>query len=410
MSDPVLLSRLASVDGQALLAQLPPYRESEVVGLTTRLRSAGHDPELVAAALTQSRLRARAADRFGAEAGRMLFTDAGLQQCTRPVVAAARAARFAAAGVRAVADLGCGLGADTMAFAKAGLRVLAVDRDPATVVAARHNLAPWRAARVVQANVTDPGVDLTGVDGAFLDPARRTPDGRRVLDPRQAQPPLSFVEDLAGRLPAVAAKVAPGIPHDLIPAAASAQWVSVDGDVVEAGLWFGSVRSAANRQALVLQSVASGALPDGPVALLEGPAPPAPPVDQPGQFLLEPDGAVIRAGLVSLVVDQAGGWLVDPTIAYVSTDTDPHPGVLRFASAYRVLDVFGFGLKPLRAYLRERGVGVLTIKKRGTAVEPEALRRQLKLRGDASATILLTRVRGRQSVLVVEPMPAGSAP
>ena len=40
-----------------------------------------------------------------------------------------------------------------------------------------------------------------------------------------------------------------------------------------------------------------------------------------------------------------------------------------------------FQLKALRAYLRDRDVGALTIKKRGTAVEPEQLRRQLRLTG-----------------------------
>lgn len=396
MSDADLLTHLSTGPGADLLAGLPPYDQARVASLSERLRREGHDPALVAAALTQSRLRARAEARFGAHAARMLFTDAGLQQCTRPVVAAGHAARFVAAGAGHLADLGCGLGTDSMAFARAGLRVLAADRDPAAVVAARHNLAPWPRARVVETDVTDPGLDLAGVDAAYLDPARRTPDGRRVLDPRQAQPPLAFVEELSTRLPAVAVKVAPGIAHELVPGSASAQWVSVDGEVVEAGLWFGTVRPQAQRQALVLRG--------GGRTLLEGPAPTDPPVAAPGAFLLEPDGAVIRAGLVTLVAAQAGGWLLDPTIAYVSTDTPPDAGTLRVADGYRVLDVFGFGLKPLRTYLRARDVGVLTIKKRGTAVEPEMLRRRLRLRGAASATVVLTRVGGRQSILVVEPL------
>ena len=391
-----LLTRLSAGEGARLLAGLPPYDPDQVVPLTGRLRDAGHSADLVAAALTQSRLRARAAGRFGDEAHRMLFTDAGLQQTTRPVVAAGHAARFVAAGATRIADLGCGLGADSMAFAAAGLGVLAVDLDPVTVVAARHNLAGWPHARVLEADVTAPGLDLTGVDAAFLDPARRTAQGRRVLDPRQAQPPLSFIEELATRLPAVAAKVAPGIPHDLIPSAAGAQWVSVDGDVVEAGLWFGTVRGPADRQALVLRGDER--------TLLDGPAPDSPPVAGPGEYLLEPDGAVIRAGLVSLVAELAGGWLLDPTIAYVSTDAVPSGTAAAVSTGYRVLDVLPFGLKPLRAYLRARDVGPLTVKRRGTAVEPETLRRQLKLRGTRPATIVLTRVAGRQSVLVVEPL------
>jgi hypothetical protein len=119
-----------------------------------------------------------------------------------------------------------------------------------------------------------------------------------------------------------------------------------------------------------------------------------------GGYLYEPDGAVIRAGLVGEVAAQVRGRLVDSSIAYVTSDAlVPLPS----ATAYRVLDVLPFGLKRLRTYLRERDVGKLTIKKRGTAVVPEQLRRQLDLRGSATGTIILTRVAGSQQVLVVEP-------
>ena len=132
-----------------------------------------------------------------------------------------------------------------------------------------------------------------------------------------------------------------------------------------------------------------------------------------GQYLYEPDGAVIRAGLVAHAARGLGGRLLDRTIAYVTTDS-PAPldatGLADgLARGYRVLDTMPFGLKRLRSYLRERGVGRLTIKKRGTAVTPEQLRRQLALTGDATATIVLTRVGGSQQVLVVEPLSAPPA-
>ena len=93
--------------------------------------------------------------------------------------------------------------------------------------------------------------------------------------------------------------------------------------------------------------------------------------------------------------------LLSPDIAYLTGDRlVPTP----FATAYRVLDHFPFALKPLRAYLRARDVGAVTIKKRGTAVEPEQLRRQLALKGSRPATIVLTRIADRHSVLVVEPV------
>ncbi len=193
----------------------------------------------------------------------------------------------------------------------------------------------------------------------------------------------------------------PGIPHSALPADAETQWVSVDGDVVEAGLWFGPLRTdpdpghpgGSGRSALVLRGREAHVVHDAGLGHAEsGPV---------GAYLYEPDGAVIRAGLVDQVAADVVGRLVDPTIAYVTSDA-LHPTPL--ATAYRVLDVLPFGLKRLRTYLRERGVGRLTIKKRGTAVVPEQLRKQLDLRGAVEATIVLTRVGGTQQVLVVDPV------
>lgn len=236
---------------------------------------------------------------------------------------------------------------------------------------------------------------LDGVDLAYIDPARRTAQGRRVLDPRQAEPPLSFVLDLADRLPGVVAKVAPGIDHALVPPRAHARWVSVDGDVVEAGLWFGTVAPAGRVGATVITAGTVTEIDDTDPRSAE-----RPPVGGLDEYLFEPDGAVIRAGLVGAVAVAVDGHLIDDTIAYVTSDRASCPATAR---VYRVLDSFGFGLKPLRAYLRARDVGVLTIKKRGTAVQPEALRRQLRLQGSQTAMIVLTRLAGRQSVIVVEP-------
>ena len=93
------------------------------------------------------------------------------------------------------------------------------------------------------------------------------------------------------------------------------------------------------------------------------------------------------------------GRLVDPTIAYVTADA-PVPSA--FGRWYEVLAVMPFSLKRLREALR--GVGTVAIKKRGTAVEPETLRKQLKLSGSGSATVVLTRVAGAQTALLVNPL------
>ena len=398
------ISALLTSEGWALLESLPAYDEADAMGLGERLREAGHPSSLVAAALTQARLRAAGRAKFGPFADGMLFTPAGLEQATRFSVAARHAQRYASAGVQRVADLGCGIGADSMALATFDREVLAVDRDELTAAVATMNLRHWPEAVVRCEDATT--TDLTGFGGVFVDPARRNETGRRLLDPRHGSPPLEFVLDLARRLPAVGMKTAPGIPHHLVPEGAEAQWVSVGGDVVEAALWFGLLaRDGVRRAALVLPpdgvpDSADGVETADPVEVTDA-GMPDPEVGPVGGVLYEPDGAVIRAGLVGQVAAAVGGTLVDPTIAYV---TSQRVVLTPLARAYVVHDVVPFQLKTLRALLRDRGVGRLTIKKRGTAVEPERLRRQLRLEGDAEATIVLTRVAGRQSVLLVEPV------
>jgi hypothetical protein len=417
--DPSSLAKLLSPEGWALVNALPPYDEDRAMALATRLRAEGVDPDLAAAALTQSRLRAKARAKLGAFADGMLFTPDGVEQATRLVVAALHARRYLAAGVTKVADLTSGIGADALAFAGVGLQVLATDVDEATAALATVNLRAFPEAEVRHADGLSLDLHAEGVDGVYADPARRTRGGKRIFDPAAYAPPLDAVWALRAQVPALGIKVGPGVPHAGLPADAETQWVSVDGDVVEAGLWFGPLAPAGpGRSALVLRSTAGTGQGDGATApgtvgrtLRTGPddVDLVPDVGAVGGYLYEPDGAVVRAGLVAHAAAELGGRLVDRTIAYVTTDSPadaPRPGEAALATGYRVLDVMPFNLKKLKAYLRERGVGRLTVKKRGTAVTPEQLRAQLALSGDAAATVVLTRVDGRQHVLVVEPLGA----
>jgi SAM-dependent methyltransferase len=383
------LRHLQTPAGSALLARVMPYDGSRALALGESLRREGVAPDLVAAALTQARLRARARPRLGPDADRMWFTPAGLEQSTRPEVAARHARRYAGAGVSRVADLCCGIGADLVALAGVADHVLGVDRDPLTAEVARSNAEALGVADRVHVVCADAETaDLAGVSGVFVDPARRGPRGR-ALDPQAWSPPFAFVLELAGRVPATGAKLAPGIRHELLPRDAEAEWVSVDGDVVECALWCGPLTSGVRRRATVLPS-GQAVTGDGSRRADAGPV---------GRYLVEPDGAVIRAGLVAELADAGSGRLLDPTIAYLTTDVVPATAL---GTAYEITDVLPFGVKRLRELLRSRGVGTVTVKKRGTAVTPEQLRAQLRLRGEGEATLVLTRVAGQQTVLVVE--------
>ena len=365
------LRALLSLEGLRLLDSLPEWHSgTDVVRTVADLRKAGHPAELVTAVLAQARLRSRARAKFGDFADRMLFTEAGLEQATRLPVAARHAGRFQQAGLRWIADLGCGIGADAMALAA-------------------YNLAPWSNARVEHGIAED--TDLSGVDGVFLDPARR--DGaRRLADPADWSPSLTFGFDLARRLP-VGMKLGPGIDRDLIPADAEAQWISVDREVVEVGLWFGPLaRDGVRRAALVIGS-------HGAAELTAAADSPDVPVGDLGHYLYEPDGAVIRARLIGDLARSLSGRMIAPSIAYVTSDAlHPTP----FATVFRVVESFPLDVKTLKRELATRGIGTLEIKKRGVDIDPAAFRTSLNPRGDASATLVLTRVGGARRALLVE--------
>ncbi len=402
------IAPILTPEGWELLASLGPYREDEAFRLTAALRKAGHSPEMVSAVLTQSRLRTKAEAKFGEFARQMIFTKAGLEQATRLTVAARHAQRFAEAGIGHVADLGCGLGADAMALASLDLVVTAVEMDEATAACATMNLIPFRNATVVHADATS--VSLEGIDGVWLDPARRTTSTsgtKRIWDPEDFSPPLSFVESLAGSGRAVGVKMGPGMPHDYVPADCEAQWVSVGGDVTEVALWFNAVRRpGVRRAALVLGPQGAAELTSGE-NFDGGPVPPVGPVEG---YLYEPDGAVIRAGLVADVALGLGGHLVDEHIAYIcAPDLQDTP----FAKAYKVLEVMPFNVKALKHWVKDEGIGVLDIKKRGTAVTPEELRKQLlpggkpagsKAKSKKTATLVLTRIGEDRVAISVEPV------
>jgi len=385
---------LLTDDGQRLLteaAHVYADAEGDIVRAAQRVRRTEPDHSRAAAALTTVQLRVKAVPKFGADAVRMYFTPDALEQATRARVADHRAARLKAAAPASVIDLSCSIGGDLVATSRAGLTAAGVDLDPIRVAMARANLAALGLAGAVQvADATT--IDTSGFGVAFLDPARRTGAGRS-FNVEDWLPSWSFVTSLLHR-PAVV-KLAPGLPHDLIPDRVEAEWVSDGGEVKEAVLW-SDYLATCRRRATVIGP--------GGLASLEDSDDPYDGRDRPvrdlGRYLYEPDGAVIRAGLVTAVAAGVDGGLVDEHIAYVTSDASFRTP---FAHGYEVLEVLPYREKLLKAALRERGIGTLTIKKRGVDVVPEQLRKRLQLSGDNAATLVLTRIKGAGAALLVRP-------
>ena len=400
---------LTSPQGRDTLAALPPYRESEALPLGERLRKQGLEPAHVAAALTQARLRERARDKLGAQAERLLLTPDGLEQATRPRVADRHAHRFAEAGVHTVWDMGCGLGSDALAFARAGIAVHAVEADEATAALAAANLAGLAGVRVSHAQAQDvlpTATDAAGAaTGVWFDPARRTPGHtdslgrtRRTFGLDQLSPSWEFVQEIAASGAPVGAKLSPGFPRRRRPTGAQAQWVSLDGEVLECALWWSALARTPGCTALVLRGESAHEVTavDGAVRPV-GSRPP-----RAGQWLYDPDRAVVRAGLVDALAAATDGAELGPDAGYVVAEQAVD---VPWAQRYMLEQVLPATPKIVRAALRAEGIDQVTIKKRGTPVDPDAFRAKLRLpaRGGTPGVLVLTRTPRAAVTLLVRP-------
>lgn len=349
-------------------------------------------PPLATAVISQATLRRRGRAKFGTAADDLWFTPDGLEQATSHAAAQHRSTRFAALADRLgqpprVADLCCGIGGDLRALTAAGCDVTGIDRDPVTVMAARANVP---SAHVECADVE--AIDLTEYDAVFIDPARRA-DGRRTFDVHQYAPPWPFVIDALVRVPAAAAKVAPGIPHDVVPTGIETEWVSVAGSLKEAVLWAGGLRDGnTRRRATLLPSEATmTSISDADVPAPAGSA---------RRYLYEPDDAVVRAHLIGDLARSLDGVLLDRSTAYITSDVLVDSP---FAQAFEITEVMAFSLKRLRAALRAADVGGVTIMKRGSAIDVEQLRRDLRLKGRQQAVVVLALIGGRHHAVIATP-------
>jgi hypothetical protein len=368
------------------LAAADALVEGDRLAAASSLR-ARFGPSLASAALTQATLRRKGEAKFGPAAHEMYFTRTGLEQATRLPVATRRAQRLHRCGAVSVADLGCGLGADLRAFTHAGLGAHGVEADPVTAACAALN-AP--AASITVGDARD--FDLGRVEAVFCDPARRS-GSRRVFNPADYSPPWDWVVALAERVPHTVLKLAPGIDQTLIPAGAELELVSVDGEVVEAAAWCGPLANTARRATVIRASQAHE---------LTGTGLARAPVADPRSHLFDPDGAVVRAHLVAEFAELIDGTLADPDIAYVWAD---RPTQTPFGRCFAVDEILPFSLKRLRAALRTRSVGRLEILKRGSALDVDSLRKDLRLAGPESASLLLTRVAGAPVAIIATPTP-----
>jgi SAM-dependent methyltransferase len=363
---------LTSPAGQQLLARIAAST-GDALALATSLRR-DYPPEVVAAAMTLHELRQRASAKFS-RAGAMWFTRAGYEQASSEAASRHRAERYRS--FARVADLCTGIGGDLIGLAEHA-EVLAVDRDPLHLALALANADVYGLRDRVTGLVADvTAVDLAGIEAVFIDPARRTGQGR--LGANQTEPPLDWIFGLTGRVPAIGVKAAPGIDHERVPPGWEIEFVAEGRDLKESVLWSPAMATAARRATLLPGGWSFLAVPGDPV-----------PVREPGAYLLDPNPAITRAGLVEDLARTLDAWKIDDLIAFLSTD---QPVVTPWARTLRVIDALPWRLKEISARLQARGIGTVDIRRRGLAGDVDEIRKKLKLRGRGRATLAMTRVR-----------------
>ncbi|WP_259142565.1 class I SAM-dependent methyltransferase [Tsukamurella ocularis] len=371
------LAYLRTADGAAAVAVAGRLALTDTTLLadvgTVRGIAGAHAP----AVIEQVRARRRAAAKLGDVDG-WLLTDEAVQQATPSAVAEHRARRLAWLSVH---DVTCSIGAELRALVQVCPRVVGSDLDPLRARMAAHNVP---RALVYVADALTP---TSTADVVIADPARRS-GGRRIVDPEQMSPALSALRAAyAGR--SLAVKTAPGIDYDGLRRGGfdgEVEIVSLDGGVREACLWSGPVAVPGLTRATVLRAPGSRGyevFSTDPHDVDPEPA---------GKYLVEPDGAVIRAGLVRHYAARHGLWQIDPHIAYLSGDAVPAG-----ERGFEILDEVKFSEKALRAELRRRDVGSVEILTRGAGVDPDVLRKKLKLAGSLPMTVVITRI-GREVV------------
>lgn len=382
--DILTFEKLLSEEGQELLTRLrdSDLDEKNILRYITELRK-GHSRDLADAAIETTLLRRKAKAKFS-KADEMYFTREALEQSSGEQVSTYRSERYLP--YLSVADLACGIGGDAMPPAGKS-RVIAVDMDPLRLAMAAKNAEVNGVSDRIEfceADINDIGTPE--VDAIFFDPSRRV-EGRRIPSVKDYSPPLTIIDKWLPNVPAVGVKISPAIKLYEITWDCEIEFISLNGELKEAVLWFGPLKTA-HRRATLLPSHATMVESDTAISI---------PVIEPLAYLYEPDPAIIRSQLVETLAESIGASKIDPDIAYLtSAERVDTP----FAKSYVVEEVMPFNVKKLNERLRSLDVGRVVIKKRGSPVEPQELQKKLKLSGSREIIVVLTHISGRPSIIL----------
>ena len=359
----------------------------------------------IAAALawTQATLRKRATEKLGEEIGSaILFDSDGLQMSSGIVTARYHADVALGSGAHTIVDMTAGIGADSIAFARAGMSVVAFEVDAARAALLAANVERFGLTGQIEVRQAS-SLDDAGLSGAalqntcvYLDPPRRGSVSRwggadvadAMLQHAIRQSPSGILMKLS---PAAERTLGKNINSDL-------EFISVDGESREALLRWRRAR----RDQAIAPEVSAVILPSGDcmsvdVKILKRESSPTVCLEE-ALYLYEPDVALIRAGLTGQLAVEQGWTQFDGEVAYLVSESFMESP---FAQGYRVLAAFPYHKRAVQAWLDEQGATQLIVKKRGVPDDPELVRRMYKLKAVAKShkaypAILAVTKQGKQ--------------
>jgi len=385
---------LLSAEAAPILDEMAP-RDTSDFGVVSELhKRIGQDRAVLL--LQQIELRRRARVKFP-EADRMFFTPLGLEQATDGWVAAYKASRIPrATGSAPLGDFCCGIGGDLSALAR-DREAIGIERDPIVALFARAN-AELLGATSCDVRTEDVAeIDPSEFATWHIDPDRR-PGGSRTTHLEMQEPSLETLESLLSKNPNAVMKLAPAsdLPEEWTSRCQS-EWISRDRQCRQQVAWFGdcaetpglrkATRVFGNAASVAIDSSPSDVKIDFAFVTGEGERPlPRSPESAWGRYLFEPDPAVLAADLTGDLAEQNNLTAPNLNIPYLTSDTIPET---RLLSTFEIEAVLPLDRKRVRRLMAERKIGRLEIKKRGVKINPEQLRKELKLKGSESAVLLV---------------------
>jgi hypothetical protein len=222
---------------------VPDDSATTMLTIVTELRRHVPDPDRAAAVLQLATARVRARGRF-AHADSLLFTRAGLEQASDPLVAAWRARRYLGADGADVWDLCAGVGSDALSLGRVASPLTLVELSAARAALLRHNLA---VSGIDAEVLTGDALEVRPPAQAWLhaDPGRRRGE-RRVRRLGAMLPPVDTLLATHRDAPAIGVVVGPALDWDdpALPEDAEVEFIQRGDQLVEAVLWLGALRGA----------------------------------------------------------------------------------------------------------------------------------------------------------------------